>query len=142
MFCQGGISPLRRTLDRQNGLRGEKVKTGIDFYSFVWKTKFYLCKSKFRHGDDGWNLSLHFSEAVLKGRPPCLPLPPMLYLSQSIYFLSQANSWLSTILIIISENLCFSKNQWKSRRFSFSCEGGQMNTERNGVRGTRFVSES
>ena len=60
MLCQGGISPLRRALDRQNGLRCEMAKTGIDSYSFVWKAKFYLCKSKFHHGDREWNLSLHF----------------------------------------------------------------------------------
>jgi len=52
-----------------------------------------------------------------KGRPLAFPLPPMLYLSQSIYFLSQASSGPSAILTIISENLCFSKNNEKAGDF-------------------------
>ena len=54
---------------------------------------------------------------LIQGRPLAFPLPPMLYLSQSIYFLSWADSWPSTILIIISENLCFSKNNEKAGDF-------------------------
>ena len=56
-------------------------------------------------------------EWMIREGTPCLPLPPMLYLSQSMYFLSQANSWLSAILTIISENLCFSKNNEKAGDF-------------------------
>ena len=35
MHCQVGISPLRRALDRQTGLRCEIAKAGMNSYSFV-----------------------------------------------------------------------------------------------------------
>jgi len=54
---------------------------------------------------------------MIREGTPCLPLPPMLYLSQSIYFLSQAGSGPSAILTIISENLCFFKNNEKAGDF-------------------------